>query len=549
MMDRPVVRALLPLLAYALVATSLGAQSFMIRPTRIELQVPPGTETVTTLRILNTAGTDLPPVAIDLANLIQTPSGRWSVSEAGTVGERPATSALDWIGIDDSSVRSLAPDEELEIPLRVSPPRDARGVFFAALLAEAATPDVERGVRVRVRFLVPVIISIAGRPVRQRVEFEDVSMEFRTVEEQRIAADVPQPDVTPTTIVTASIRNDGRTYSRIAGAVRIERDDGDRWRSITRVEIEEISIMPGITLQLENDLDRRLPSGRYRLRGDLTVDGRRIAPIEREISFEGDPSARVAYDQALTLEPSQLEINVVPGALRTTVITIANPSEDTVELSLAAETPESLRGVAMGARTGESFSAAGWISTIPERLVLPGGRSRNVRLVTRVPTDGMDLPRYFADLVMSARYEDGQSAGTSRTRIFVRNAEREPEPSLTINQISLAFDDRSRYAVQTRLSNTGTGAVTPLVRVELRARNGSSSAATAMEGPETELIPLELASYAAIVDFSETAPGRYDLVVIVRFADRTAERALPVVVEEDPGAPGRRLVRVAEGAE
>ena len=82
-----------------------------------------------------------------------------------------------------------------------------------------------------------------------------------------------------------SIANSGQTFSRVRGDLTVERQNGGRWRVVTRVPVKERGIIPGVTLNLGGDLERRLPSGAYRLRADLFVDGRRVAPMQKTIEF------------------------------------------------------------------------------------------------------------------------------------------------------------------------------------------------------------------------------------------------------------------------
>ena len=50
--------------------------------------------------------------------------------------------------------------------VRLKPPANARGYYFAGIVAETPIPENATGVVVRVRFLIPLIIEIAGAPWR-----------------------------------------------------------------------------------------------------------------------------------------------------------------------------------------------------------------------------------------------------------------------------------------------------------------------------------------------------------------------------------------------
>src|SRR4029078_13632569 len=127
--------------------------------------------------------------------------------------------------------------------------------------------------------------------------------------------------------------NEGRTFSRVRGTLRVDRENKGVWRPVTRVDVSERGVIPGATLELGDDLHRSLPSGKYRLHGELYVDGRRVSPVEKEIDFTGAPDAdEVAYDTALLLTPPLVTMDVVPGASRITTLKIENPGETPVNL-------------------------------------------------------------------------------------------------------------------------------------------------------------------------------------------------------------------------
>lgn len=162
--------------------------------------------------------------------------------------------------------------------------------------------------------------------MRQQIELSDVILHYGPLDKYH-----PEP----TTTAALEIVNNGRTFSRVRGQIFVDRLSGKQWRPVTRIDVAERGIVPGVTLELGDDLHRRLPSGKYRLRGQLYVDGRRVKPIEKEIAFGGDPAVdAVAYDTSLLLEPSAIQISLVPDATRTTTLRIENSGEYPVRIKM-----------------------------------------------------------------------------------------------------------------------------------------------------------------------------------------------------------------------
>src|SRR5690606_24855675 len=121
-------------------------------------------------------------------------------------------SAREWISLESESVEIPAASGA-EVDVTIAAPRTASGAYFAALLAEMPERPDATGLVVRVRFLIPIIVHIQGRPARQQVELRDVTMNY-------IAdAELQQER---TTLGHLHVTNLGRTYSRVEGFLTVE---------------------------------------------------------------------------------------------------------------------------------------------------------------------------------------------------------------------------------------------------------------------------------------------------------------------------------------
>lgn len=480
---------------------SAVAQGFMVKPMRLEVSAQAGRAIEVPLEIRNTAGGEAGAIELRLVELTQASNGNWRHIEPDS-GEDVSSlsSSLAWTSLSSSRV-NIAPLEPADIMVRFQIPANARGFYFAGIIAETPVPENAEGMTVRVRFLIPVIIEIQGRPVRQRIEPEEMVMTFNP------------DDARPTTLAHVRVKNNGQTFSRIRAQLRIERDGGDRWRPVTRLDFHERSIIPGVALELGGDLQRRLPSGTYRLRSEVYVDGRRLTPIEEVIEFEGDPNMQnLAYDTALMLEPEMVKLDVVPGATRTSSLRIVNPGDYPVTVKLGANTPRSLIGVEMGDLNGIQLSAEPWTEMRPAEFTLrPGGR-QNVRILSRVPREGVQFPNYYADLTVQGTYEDGQSAGQSHSTIHLFNAALPSKVGGAIEQLSIAeTDEPSQFVVQMRMANLGTIHLEPSARVFLINAQGRQIRNYALDGENEPLLPLGKRTFSGEVTFGTLEPGYYAL--------------------------------------
>ena len=529
-------------LMLVLPASGVLAQGFMVKPMRMEVSGQAGQNLEIPLQIRNTAGNSVGRVDVRLAGVSQHANGAWKLIEPETAeSDDVGLSALPWMSLSENSVE-IAPMTPAEISVLVNIPRNARGAYFAALIVETPLPEDEEGFNVRVRFLVPVIIRIEGRPVRQDVGIAAADLVF-----QDGSAGGPR-----TTLAEMWATNEGRTYSRVSGSIALDLEVEGRWRPVTRFDTVERSIIPGASINLGKDIERRLPSGSYRLRAELYVDGRRVAPLERVFDFVGDEDVdSIAYDTALLLRPEVLAIEGVPGATRTTILSIENASTDPVEIAIGPQTPVSLLGVTLAETTGVAFAATDWVEVRPSTFRLrPEGR-QNVRIVSRIPEEGVSRANYYTDLVLTGRYGDGQSAGETRSLVHVANARAQSAAAGNIERLGISEADAPEtFIVDTRFANTGDVHVRPKARAALISQSGMQVANVPLDGRRGPLLPVSVRDFSGEVDVSEIRPGFYTLRAIITvdgLEPMTRDSAVEISTGKDGAARMALVEVVAQG--
>lgn len=515
------------------------AQGYLVQPMRLEAFVKPGRTVQLPLEVYNFTPGQLRTINLNLVELTQTPQGNWQVVDPGAPQPLPqGSSALPWTTLLTDSV-NVPIGELVTTGLEARVPADARGTYFAGLIAQPPVEDPGgSGLLIRSRLLIPVILHIEGRPQRQNIHLDGATLNFGVP---------PNSSDRETTMATLQITNAGQTFPRIRGQINVERLANDRWRPVTIVNIPERGIIPGATLRLGEDLRRRLPSGQYRLTSTIWVDGRRTSAVEQEIAFEGDPSIdAIAYDTTLSLSPAVVDMAVVPGAARTMVLAVENPSEYPVNVNIAAVTPRALMS-SYGDVMGSSFSAETWTDVRPSSFTLRPGGKQNIRVTSAVPRENATQPHYYADIVLSASYEDGQSAGTTLSTIHLANGTVVDTNSGIVDQLQLSEGiDPAHFIVTARFLNVGNTDVTPKISVDVLANGNETVLTSSLSGDPGILLPLGARTFSEELDFSAVAPGEYAMRATAQFATNSAVKELRVSVFDEPveGVEGAFAKRV-----
>jgi hypothetical protein len=493
-------------MAALLAASPAFGQGFMVKPMKMEFTARPGQTVETVLELRNAGADEAKTLELKLVELAQNSDGSWQIIESGTdVDTSKLSSCLKWVKLSADTV-TVEPMKMAPVTVSVRPPPNARGFYLAGLIAQIKTKPAEKGITVVVRFMIPILLEIEGRPERQQIQLSDVGMAFRKGGENLPAA----------TLVSMGIANEGRTYSRIKGSVKVMYFSSGRWRPVSTADIQEKGIIPGAKLALPAELNRRLPSGKYKLTATLYVDGRRVKPLEKEIDFEGDPAVtKLAVDTALALDPPELTIAGAPGGMRTAVIKVENASEDEVNIEAASLVPPSLRGVAMGELKGDDLSCAEWLEVSPAKFTLRAGGKQNIRVIAKMPKAEVMQANYYGLVTLRATYADGQGAGETKTLVCVANKGVESKPAAQAAKMTLAAAEGAKYAVQARFANIGNVHFKPKCRAVIVTGQGQTVTEIELAGEEGLMLPLETRDFSGEIDFDKVEPGTYALKVVM----------------------------------
>lgn len=567
---RPLARGL-GVLSVILAACGSTFGQFMVQPMRVDLATFPGTRTVTTLALENQNPNAPVTVDIRLVDITQDSAGMWQTIEPdaevvadpngarwvnlGTESEPMRVdisrirSCLEWLRVEEDVV-DLSPVQRKVMKMWVNIPAGAQGYFCAALTAEtrlSPVEDTEIDTPVLLQFIVPILINVQGRTVRDEIKLVDANLIFQEAVDTRPAA----------TLVTLGVNNDGKTYARLIGRTRVYGEVGGHWQRITELDYPETSVIPGVKINLQQDIGRRLPSGKYRVSGVLYVNGRRTDTIDKEVLLEGNGrDGKMPTDAALNLNPRELAIDAIPGATRTTILKVSSASEDPVTVDAALLLPDHMTsGVWSDGQgnsiLGQDFGCVEWVSIEPMRFTLRGYGSQNLKIVAKMPNIPNPLPNYYAMIRLHATYNDAQTAGIAQGLIYVNTKVSESVPRVVGTKLTLAPSTPSRYIVTASFSNIGNTHVMPRCRVLLTEpgvtgallRDVPMTSEVFLQGGN--LLPLESRQFTGVLDVASVPAGIYHVTAVLQYgqgAGAATQRQAGIRIRDEGGAKSVEVI-------
>ncbi|MEQ9257994.1 MAG: hypothetical protein RIG84_02730 [Roseovarius sp.] len=486
------------------------AQGFQVRPMSVEADVPAGRQILIPIQISGTAGLEDRILDVEVAHLQQGETGAIGALPLDQAEAVPVTSAAPWAEVPETiSVPSLG-RTRLDVLLTVPP--NVRGTYTLAVLVSSRPPE-EGNLRINVRFLIPVILTINSRPARQNISLEDAAMEAlaRTSE----AEGEPFSDELPeeTTLLRPVISNAGRTFARIRGEFWLDHgsDDG-RWRQVKRIELDDQRLLPLATIRPRLDLGQLIPEGRYRIRGELFVDGRRTPPLRKEIEFAGHPGAEeLVYEIAMRFEPEVLEVDYQPKAVRATRLVVENPGFDPVDVTLDFKIPQDMAGRSSATVRGQDLSAVPWLEVLPKTFRLRANSSRAVRVMARFPDEDAKYSNYYAEINLAATFLDGQEAGATSGLVEISSPTAGNAPAGDVENVRISeLTEPGEYSVALRFTNVGDVLLDPRVTYQILSPEGAQFARGRLASDqETPLVPLGTRTFGGVLTIADLEPGEY----------------------------------------
>jgi len=520
---------------------------YTVQPMKIELPVRPGQLVKSKLEIRSLDPNEVHTVDLSVVELSQNIEGDWRIIEPNADLNDPnspnfgfdmskLSTCSKWISMRPNSV-DLSPlgVSPVEVTLRV--PRGIRGFYGAGIMASVRPRPDMTDVSLVLRFLIPVLVEIQGRPMQHKITTNDVGMELYD----------PPGESPATTLLSMSVENIGGTFPRLYPVARLWSFADGHWRILTTTEFQDIGIIPGAKLNLKTNINRSLPSGKYKLAGVVYVDGRRTKRVEKEIDFVGDPTiTQVTADAPLDLFPSDVSIESMPGATRSAVIKVYNGSDETVNVQATLGLPHVLYNATLDNVRGVDLSCADWVTVTPEKFTLRGeGGMQQVRINTKMPVSTTTYPCYYGVLGLWGSYPDGRNAGLTSAKICVNNREIQVAPKAEALKLIPSATEGSQYLIVASFGNFGVVHFKPIsCKAGVTAITGGVPRSSALlTSKETGLmLPLETRDFSGLMDFSHLPADLYRLSAALDYAPNvraTKQIAIRVSIEG-----GRRVVDV-----
>ena len=514
---------------------------FVVQPMRLDIAALPRRVFNTVLGLQSFDPNQTQIADISIIEMTQWEDGQWRIIEPNSDFDTSKLSSCSkWISVEPETVE-IPPVNSAYIKVSVRVPRRTRGFYAAGILVTLRPrPDLEGNVAVRVRFLVPVLVEVQGRPLRNKIELGD--MELELIE--------PRQGNPATTHVLMNIDNTkGGTRSNLKGFAQVKGFLDGHWREITTAEFGGTRIIPGAKLRLRSNLNRSLPSAKYKVSGWLYIDGRRAQRTTKEIDFVGDTSVtKVVTDTPLDLLPSVVSISGQPGATRMAAIKVYNASDETVNVQTAIGLHRFLQGAAFGELKGVDLDCTGWLTTEPQKFTLRSHTQQSISIIAKMPdTVSASLPCYYALLGLYSTYADGQRAGLTTANICVANKNVSVEPFVYGMTLKPALKGGSEYYIAARFGNFGSIHITPI-----RCRAAVVDPLTSMPRVITSLssmktgmmLPFEARDFSGVTDFSNVPVGTYRLAAELRYGPgQMADKQIGIRVMAQGG---RKVIEVLQ---
>jgi hypothetical protein len=508
---------------------------FFVQPMKLEPRSRANKMINTAIKLHSFDPNEVLNITLKVVELDQNPDGSWRIFdpdpnsvdyEAGYDVSR-LSSCRAWITLEKETVE-LGPLAEIPLEVAIRIPPHVKGFYAAGIIVSMPTMSVNSDVDILLRYLIPVLVEIQGRILRPQIELQNVGV-----------INVPPEGENPaTTKLTVSVENKGPTFSRLKPFARIWAFQDGHWLLITRAEFNDVGIIPGVALNLETDINRALPTGRYRVAGAVYVDGRPGGAVEKEIDFVGDPSIqRAATDAPLDLAPKVVITSGYPSSKRVDILEVYNASDETVDIQTLFGNPAVLVNKMTEAIKGQDLTCPAWLTMDPPQFTLKSYESKRVRVIADIPASAIMYPWYYAVLGLYAHYPDGQYAGLTTTNICIGNEE------LLKNDVAkVALDtpkfrnfdaEGSQYFVTVNVQNSGLSHFSvKKCRAGLVILSGDmvgqlrTVADLRSEGSEV-ILPFEPRLFAGTLDVSSVPDALYRLEVNFEYTEANMLKVSP----------------------
>lgn len=489
----------------------------LVEPMMVETSdLKPGRKNTITIAVRNTNAENIANVQILLTGLGQGSNGAWKAIEE--TKESKVYSAIPWISLPANRL-SLPPLTTENLELTITPPRKARGSYYAMLLIRSEPKAAPRQIPLVVQFAVPLLFSVKASSIPTKGAVLDAG--FQVKDGKRTLACNVRNDST----IMAVAEGQGVLYKKING----------RMRRVGQVAFKPKRVLPKQTLNLEAPLEDDILIGDVTLKARIKMGKRQLRPFEKLLSLSGDGEEKPAL--AVQIVPKALEVLARAGAKRSEVLQIINGDSKPVNVTFALrESPLYSQG------ENTHFSATQMITLSSATETVAPMHKKNIRITVARPKGEGNNPFQYSTIVAKVASQDGLHTFEQAIPLVVtdKEAQKTIEPAMLIEKPTLAqpaHSDNAAHPVTFVVKNTGERHVRTTLHAGVFDKSGKRLEQNLkLTQEELFLLPRESVKLDTTVDSTPLKTGQYAIIINARGEGLDETGALPVdVIENDAG--------------
>lgn len=383
-----------------------------LSPLLVEIDLVPGARKSFSVYLNNENAEKTVNLRAYTMDITESPEGAYKVADKG----QSEFSCADWMRIDDTTF-ALEPGKSKEVKVQISAPPNVFGGRYAAVVFEVvpeAGPTGEKLGSVEYHFRMPTFVEASVKRFGGLVRKASISnFKVENVTSGPIIKEIGGEGLG----FIAAVKNEGNIHVIGKGTLIIKDKAGKTKRRVPLGGGRGV-VIPGATVDYKSLL-KKPPAGEYVARAVINFGG--LSPSVAEIPFvvsRAKTSAAGSFKAstllAMDIKPENLEFKTPPGGFRVATFNLRNDEHDTIfvrtDIKDLEYDPEGAIVVLDSSETGRSCRE--WISLEPERLVVPPGRSNQVKFTMKVPSGKEG--GYYACVVLDALLQ-GKKEGSIST--------------------------------------------------------------------------------------------------------------------------------------
>ena len=396
------------------VAPAYGQFDILLTPQVAQLELRPGSRSVTRFSISNQEPEQALSVRIFFKDSYQSERGDYKLSDTTM-----PYSCTDWLAISDTLI-DIEPGATGQVAVGIEvPPRAVGGAYGAVVFEflpkiERATQPGAMATRFDYRFQIPAWLEITVK--RTTGAIRRLAPGKFTVTP---TAEIPalQEQVGDRGIrVSLEVENTGNIHTFTEGRVII-RDQNRRLIQDTRLGTGRGLVMPGARVPLRSVLPIP-PPGQYTVKAFVEYGGRSPAIAQATFEIGDDRKSRVGQSEVampvyLDYRPEKFEQPVPAGGFRTFAVSLMNREQSPVMVDVTTAGLTYSRDGQMWVsedKTESGRSCMPWMTFDPPQFTLDANRRQNVRVTLAVPDSATG--GYYGCIVLNAQLATDSSEAT-----------------------------------------------------------------------------------------------------------------------------------------